>query len=69
MTFDQEYGRYCLINTADNTFEVTFFNNGDAVAMRSFAGHSGEYVNSAIDNWQSGVLKSEHFSMEERLRA
>lgn len=69
MTFDQEYGRYCLVDTADNTLDVTFFNNGVAVAMRSFAGHNSEYVNSAIDNWQSGVLKSEHFTMEERLRA
>ena len=69
MSFEQEYGRYCLINTADNTFDVTFFNNGNAVAMRSFAGRSREYVDSAIDNWQSSILKTEHFTMEERLRA
>jgi hypothetical protein len=69
MTFDQEYGRYCLIGTADNSVEVVFFNNGVAVARRSFAGCNGEYIDSAIDNWQSGILKSEHFTLEERLRA
>ena len=69
MTFDREYGRYCLIDTTDNTLDVTFFNNGVAVARRSFVGYSGEYVDSAIGNWQSGILKTEHFTVEERLRA
>ena len=69
MTFNQEYGRYCLVDTTDDLFDVIFINNGNAVARRSFIGYSTLYINDAIDNWNDGISKIEHFTMEERLRA
>ncbi len=69
MSFEQEYGKYCLIDTRDEGFDVIFVKNNNAIARRSFVGYSSEYVGSAIDNWLADILKVEHFTMEERLRA
>jgi len=64
-------GKHCTYeeDVINKLFEIVFFNNDIAVARRSFIDHSVVYMDSAINNWLVGVLKTEHFTMEERLRA
>lgn len=69
MSFEQEYGRYCVIDTTHDSFDVIFFKDNNAIARRSFVGYSSNYVSSAIDNWLENILKVDHFTIEERLRA
>lgn len=64
-------GKHCTTeeDVINNSFEVVFFSDDVAVARRTFTGRSIVYIDSAVNNWLVGVLKTEHFSMEERLRA
>lgn len=48
---------------------VDFLIDGVPFARRSFKDRSEFYAESAGDNWVTGVLKTEHFTMEEFLLA
>ena len=48
---------------------LTFYHGDWAVAERRIEGKSAIYAVNAAENWCCDTLKSEHFTMEERLRA
>ena len=69
MAINNEYRIYCMLQHNDDVCDVIFVKDGNTIARRSYIGCNDDYINDAMDNWISGILKVEHFTMEERLRA
>ena len=61
--------KYSTVGELDNGYTITFYKDDIAVARRDIFNKSQHYIDDVQINWLLGVLDTEHFTLEERLRA